>query len=172
MSLLPATNKQVPDHAIMDHFNKQVYLGNQYSVNKSFTIGTSEIALLLLNNVQTGSAVNQKALFQNIFKMALETPLVSLTFNAYLNPVITSAGTAVTPINMRPAYGNNSIATVTSSPAFSSIGTLVDSISAASQSVSLSELLRILDNGQSLLITGIGSAAGILSNLILQWYEI
>lgn len=173
MAFLPATNKQVPEHSILDHFNKQVYLGNQYSVNKSFTIGASEISLLYLNNSQTGSPTNQKALFQNILKMAFESASGNLTINAYLDASVTG-GTTVTPINMRPAYGiSNIVGTVVSSPTIVSIGTLVDTISGSSaQPVSSSELLKILDNTQNMLITGIASGAGILCNVILQWYEI
>lgn len=170
---VPATNRQVPDQSILDHFNKQVYLGNQYSVNKSFTIGASEIALLYLNNSQTGSSSNQKALFQNIFKMAFESASGNLTLNAYLDATVTG-GTPVTPINMRPAYGiTGIIGTVVSSPTISVIGTLVDTISGtSSQPVSSSEMLKILDNTQNMLITGIGSGAGLLCNVILQWYEL
>jgi hypothetical protein len=173
MTLLPATNKQVPEHSILDHFNKQVYLGNQYSVNKSFTIGSSEIALLYLNNSQTGNQQNLKALFQNLFKMAFESASGSLTLNAYLDAVVTG-GSPVTPINMRPAYGiSNIVGTVVSSPTIGTIGTLVDTISgSASQPVTSSEMLKILDNTQNILITGIGSGAGLLCNVILKWFEI
>lgn len=173
MALLAATNNQIPNNSILDHFNKQVYLGNQYSVNKSFTIGASEIPLLYLNNSQTGSPPNLKALFQNIFKMAFESASGSLTLNAYLDAVVTG-GTPVTPINMRPSYGiTNIVGTVVSSPTIVSIGTLVDTISGSNaQPVSSSELLKILDNTQNMLITGIGSGAGLLCNIILQWYEL
>lgn len=173
MAILAATNRQVPEHSIMDHFNKQVYLGNQYSVNKSFTIGASEISLLYLNNSQTGNQQNLKSLFQNVLKMAFESASGSLTINAYLDATVTG-GTPVTPINMRPSYGISNIAgTVVSSPTIVSIGTLVDTISgSASQPVTSSEILKILDNTQNMLITGIASGAGILSNIILQWYEL
>ena len=66
MATLPATNKQIPDHSILDHFDKQTYLGNQYSASASFTVGASEIPLLLMTNVQTGSSSNFKALFQRL----------------------------------------------------------------------------------------------------------
>lgn len=173
MSILPATNKQVPEHSIMDHFNKQVYLGNQYSVNKSFTIGASEIPLLYLSNIQTGNIQILKGLFQNIFKMAFESTSGELTLNAYLNATVTG-GTPITPINMRPSYGiSNIVGTVVSSPTISNIGVLVDTISGTSSNpVSSSEMLKILDNNQNMLITGIASGAGILGNVILQWYEI
>jgi hypothetical protein len=172
MAILAATYKQVPEHSILDHFNKQVYLGNQYSVNKSFTIGASEIPLLYLNNSQAGNQQNLKSLFQNNFKMAFESASGNLTLNAYLDATVTG-GTPVTPINMRPSYGiSNIVGTVVSSPTIVSIGSLVDTISgAAANPVSVSEMLKILDNGQNMLITGIASGAGIVGNVILQWYE-
>lgn len=173
MAILPATSNQLPSNSIFDHFNKQVYLGNQYSVNKSFTVGASEIPLLYLNNAQTGSSQNQKALFQNILKVAFESSSGDLTINAYVNASVTG-GVTVTPVNMRTSYGiANIVGTVVSSPTLVSIGTLVDSISGTfSTPVSSSETLKILDNGQNMLITGIASGAGILGNIILQWYEI
>lgn len=172
MTLLPATSRQIPDQAILDHYFRQSYLGNQYSVNKSFTVGSSEIPLLYLNNSQVGSPNNLKALFQNILKMAMETAGAEMTINCYINPTVTG-GTPVVPINMRPAYGiANIVGTVVSSPTVVDIGTLIDTISAASQSVTSSELLKILDNGQSILITGIASGAGTLCNVILQWFEL
>lgn len=172
MAILAATNKQVPEHSIMDYFNKQTYLGNQYSVNKSFTVGASEIALLYLNNSQTGNIQNLKALFQNMLRVALETAGAEITINAYVNATVTG-GTPVVPVNLRTSYGiSNILGTVVSSPTISNIGTLVDTISSVSQSVGASQTLKILDNNQNMLITGIASGAGTLCNVILQWYEL
>jgi hypothetical protein len=172
MAILAATNKQVPDHSIMDRFNKQTYLGNQYSVNKSFTIGASETVLILLQNVQTGNQQTLLSLFQNLMKVSSQTASQSVILNAYINPTFSAAGTALTPVNMRSSYGNNAIATVTYTPTVSVNGTLVDSISAAALSVSSSDLLKILDNGQNLLLTGTASASSTAINVIMQWYEL
>lgn len=173
MALTPATNKQIPDHSIMDHFDKQVYLGQQYTATKNVTIGTSEVPLLLINNVQTGSSVNLKALFLNLLKVNTETALASVIINVYLNPTITAAGTALVPTNSRPAYGvASSIATITSSPTDSAIGTLLDSISCPTVNTAVSNVLRVLDNGQSILITGLSTVASTAANITIQWYEL
>lgn len=287
----PATNKQLPDHSMLDHFNKQTYLGNQYSASSAFTVGTGETALILLNNIQSGSPQTFPALFQNLLKVVENTAAHSVILNVYLSPTIaagaqtvalvadssgslnstfflldsafnkdlyyvwfsinsagvdpavagrtgikvsgatgataatlgaamvtaintaasfdfTASGTStvtitnttfgpftgavdgsaptsftfavtagsgapLTSVNMRSAYGTtNSVAQISKNPTASANGTLVDSISAAAQSVSQSDLLRILDEGQSLLVTSIASASSTSINAILQWYEL
>lgn len=173
MSYLAATNKQVPENAILDYFNKQVYLANTYSAAANFTVGASEIPLLLLSNLQTGNITNIKGLFQNFLKVIGKTASNSITLNAYLNPTVTGAGTAATIINLRPSYGvTGSLATIATSPSVSANGTLVDSISAPALSVGISQSLKILDQNQILLITGIASAASTSITAILQWFEI
>lgn len=172
MAILAATNKQLPENSILDANNKQIYLGNQYSASASFSVSTSEINLLLLQNLQTGNAGNFKSLFQNILKVSETTASQSILLNIYLNPTITGNGTTVVPVNMRFSYGNNSIATITKNPTTSSNGTLLDVLSAAALSASMSNLLKILDEGQSLLITGTASNAATAINVILQWYEL
>jgi hypothetical protein len=173
MALLAATNKQVPEHSILDHFDKQIYLGNEYVASASFTVGASEIPLLLVTNVQTGNSSNFKALFVNMLKVVEKTASQSIILNVYINPTVTGAGTPITPVNLRSSYGvTNVVATIASSPSVSSNGTLVDSISAAALTVGVSTLLKILDQGQSILITGIASAASVSVGTILQWYEL
>ncbi len=290
MALLQATARQIPDHAILDAYNKQAYLGNQYSATLASTVGTGETNLLLLNNQTSKIAGSGIALFQNLLRVIENTAAHTVIVNAYLNPTIavgaqtivtladssgslnstfwtfyntagtgyyvwyninsagvdpapagligiavagatnaantviatnTSAaintaavpgitasiaghtvtltnsiiapfkaaadgsaatsftfavtagsGTPVTPVNLRPAYGNNSIAQISSTPVSSANGTLVDSISAPALAVNLSSLLRILDAGQSLLITSIASASSTSISTILQWYEL
>lgn len=173
MSSLPATNRQVPDHSIMDHFGKQSYLGNQYSVFKDFTVSTSEIPLILLQNSQTGSPQNMVALFQNLIKVVENTAAKSIILNIYQNPTFSAAGSALTPVNLRPAYGILSAkAIATFTPTVSANGTLIDTISAAALSVGSSNQLNILDNLQNLLITGIASASGTAIDVIAQWFEL
>lgn len=169
---LAATNRQLPDHSIMDFFNKQTYLGNQYSANKVFSIGTTETPLLLLNNAQVGSVNNVKGLFKNLVKVVENTAAQTVILNVYTNPTVTGAGTPLTPVNMRSSYGNNSVATLTFSPTVSANGALVDSISALALGVGLSTILNILDQTQTLFVTGIASAAATSITAILQWYEI
>lgn len=176
MAFLAATSKQIPDHAILDFYNKQTYLGNQYSVSRNFSVGSSEIPLMLMqNNAQIVSPSNFISLFQNLLKVNGLTAAQSITLNVYLNPTITSAGTALTTINLRPSYGvTNSVGVLTYSPTIASNGTLVDSISAPAVSSANSSLLKIIDGvvPQALLVTGIASAASTSVNVILQWYEL
>lgn len=289
MPLLPANNKQIPDHSILDLNGKQAYLANQYSATKAFSVGTGETKLLLLKNATSGAG-NGTALFQNLLKVVENTAAKSVILNIYLNPTVAAgaqtiafaadsagslnstyfllndeqgngyyvwfninsagvnpaiagrtgvqvagatnasaatlgtaakaliialnggnsfsatgtatltitnlisgpsvpasdgaaptgfvftvtagAGTPLTPVNLRSAYGDNSIAQVSESPIASANGTLIDSISAAAQSVASSDLLKILDAGQSILVTSIASASSTSINTILQWYEL
>lgn len=170
MATLAATNKQVPDNSILDHFDKQTYLGNRFSASHTFTVGTSETALLLLQNIQTGNQQTLIGLFQDVIKVTENTASDSIILKVYSNPTAT-AGTAITPVNLRLAYTNIPVATVTYSPTASSNGTLIDVISAAPLGIGESDILKILDNNQSLLITGTASSAGTSVTVILQWRE-
>lgn len=169
------TSKQIPDHSILDIFNKQIYLGNNYTVVVPFTAGVAELPVLLLANNSTANptAVSgiATALFQHTIKVIDLSPGGSVILRVYLNPTVTAVGTPVTPINTRTAYPNNSIATVTSGPTVSSFGTLEDAVSALAQQVGESDLLKILDPGQSILITALASAA-VLIDAKINWYEI
>jgi hypothetical protein len=169
---LPATARQIPDHAILDYYNKPLYLGNSYTVTRSFTVGTSEVPLILMQNVQTGAPSNMVAMVQTLLKVVENTAAQSIILNVYMNPTFSAAGTALTPQNQRGAYGNNAAAKLTYTPTVSMNGTLVDSISAAALTVGSSQISRMLDNGQNLLVTGIASTASTAINTILGWYEI
>lgn len=104
MALTPATNFQVPEHSIMDAFNKQTYLGNTFTVcSNVFELPTAslETSILYLSN----PAANKRALFCNVQRFCA-TNLAnadSATFKVYLNPTLTSANKPIIPINMRPA---------------------------------------------------------------------
>lgn len=90
MALLPATNRQIPDHAILDQYNKQTYLGNTYSVNSAFTVGTSETNLFLLLNPTTSIG-----LFQNFLRGVENTAAQSVIFKMYLNPTVAAGAQTV-----------------------------------------------------------------------------
>jgi hypothetical protein len=172
-SLLAATNRQVPQDAILHKFGTQTYLGNNYFVSQTFTVGSSEIPLILLQNTQAGNAQTLIGVFNDLLKVVGKTASNSIILNAYLNPTFSAAGTPITIGNYRSSYGNTkAIATLTSVPTVSANGTLIDSISAPALSVSSSDILKILDNGQNLLITGIASAASTSVGVILGWREI
>jgi hypothetical protein len=179
LATLPATNKQIPDHSIFDYFNKQTYLGNQFSVNHTFSIGASETVLILLQNSQSGNSQILKALFQNLLTVTSKTSGQSVILNIYSNPTFSNAGTALTPINMRTAYtsssvapNNQPIATATYTPTVSANGTLIGSLSSAALTTAQSSLLTVLDNGQNLLITGTASASSTSVAVILNWFEL
>lgn len=169
MSLTPATNRQVPDHSIMDFYNKQCYLGNQFVIPVANTSsGTSEIPLILINNT-VGSG---KGAFVGMKKITSLTAGDSAIIRCYLNPTVTGAGTPVTPSNVRPANVNAAVSTVTTGPTVSGNGTLVDVVSAAALMSGLSQLLEILDPGQTMLITLQASASSATTSTIIGFYEI
>lgn len=173
MALLAATKNQVPEHSIMDKYNKQTYLGNNYFVSGTFTVGASEIPLILLQNVQTVNAQLAIGVFHNLIRLIGKTSGAAVILNAYLNPTFSAAGTPMTISNYRSSYGvARAIATLTSAPTVSVNGTLIDSISAPALSVGTSDVLKILDNGQNLLITAIASVGGTSVSVVSGWYEI
>ncbi len=96
MALQPGTNRQVPDHSIMDAFNKQTYLGNQFVYSSSQTSGgSSETTLYLLRNpavTSSGFPANYTSLFVNFIKSVCITASQGVTLRAYLTPTVT-AGT-------------------------------------------------------------------------------
>ncbi len=176
--MTPATNRQIPDSAILDHFNKQVYLGNRYSFTLAFTAaGTTEtVSFLLQNPAQTTVAFPSQsgpsALFVDLRRMSGNTAITTANImRVYLNPTVTAVGTARIPLNMRPASPNVSIASLHSAPTISANGTLIEAISSsAPNSVSSGELI-ILDPGQNLLITLQTETSAVIS-AALGWYEV
>lgn len=174
MSLAPATNRQVPDNSILDYFNKQTYLGNQYvySIDTEIT-STSEIPFLLLSNPAVSAAAfpNQKALFQGLKKLTCLTVSQSAVLRFYSQPTITGAGTPVTPVNLRPASPNTSIAALSTSPTVSGNGTLIGVLSSAAFVSNSSDLLLVLDPGQNLFVTVQTTSATTFISFDLSWAE-
>jgi hypothetical protein len=181
MGLTPATQNQVPEHSILDYFNKQTYLGNAFS----FPIGpetinsTNETPIALILNPALAAGVafpNQKALFQNLRTTASDIASGDGTtfFRYYLNPTIATQGTKTTPINCRPASATTSIASCYVNGQFtvSSNGTLARVITAGYSSINDSNLLFILDPGQSLLVTAQPVTSGATIINANSWYEL
>ena len=90
MSTIPSnfnfpTSKQVPDHSIMDFYNKQAYLGNQFvlAINSAIS-STSETPYLLLQNPSS----NKISLFQNYRRLLSRSATISCYLNFYANPTI------------------------------------------------------------------------------------
>lgn len=84
------TKNQVPDHAILDYFNKQTYLGNQFMTCQAFTVSTSELPILLLANPS-----KTLSLFQNLIGALSLTAAHTLAFKVYFNPTITAGAQTV-----------------------------------------------------------------------------
>lgn len=176
MSLTPATNRQVPDHSILDYYNKQVYLGNSYSYGFNGAIAsTAEIPLFLLSNpLVPGSSFpsGYVSLFLTFSQLAIITASQSAIVRAYLSPTVTSTGTASVPLNRRPGSPHTSIAGLYLSPTLSENGNLIDLLSASPGFAAYSNQMLIMDPGQSLLLTVQASANPTIIGAGLSWYEL
>lgn len=165
----PATNKQVPDHSIMDHFRKQAYLGNQFGLALNNTsAGTSEAPLLLLNNTSTSA----KGIFLDSKMITSLTASDTAVLRFYIAPTVTTVGTPATPVNARPANTNTSVMTVTSAPTVSANGTLIETLATTAFITGLSQMMQILDPGQVMLITLQTSASSAATSTQLNWWEL
>lgn len=177
MAFTPGTNRQVPDHSIFDAYDKQAYLGNQYCYTTDDTTiaSTSEIPLFLLKNpviTTTAFPAQYVSLFFNLRKLFTLTDLETSVLRFYFHPTVTGAGTPVSPVNLRRASPNVSIAALSIAPTVSANGTLVDFIASTSSVLNQSELMIILDPGQSLLVTVQTSNDPTDISVGLSWYEL
>jgi hypothetical protein len=172
----PGTNKQVPEHSILDYFNKQTYLGNTfiYSIGSLELMSTAETPLMLITNpvVSSQAFPNNKSIFQGLKKLTCLTAANSVAFRIYANPTVTNVGTPQTPLNLRPASPNTSIAALSTSPTVTSNGTLVAILGSANVAPDVSDVLTILDPGQSILVTVQASASSTYVACEMSWYEI
>lgn len=173
--MTPATNRQVPDHSIMDVFGKQTYLGNTFAAATGFVaIGTSEAPLLYIACPAQNTAAfsNAKALFCSIKNLLCydTTMATGLIYRVYLSAATISGGTPFTPVQMRPANANASLATVLVSPTVGSNGTLIAAYSVGFESPEMGSDLIILDAGKNMLITAQASAAS-MGAANLSWNE-
>lgn len=171
-----ATPKQVPDHAIMDLFGKQAYLGNQfvYAIGDMEITQTSEYPLFYLSNPSVAASAfpsGWQALMVNLAKIACLTASQNAVLRIYLNPTA-SGGTSETPLNVRP--GNTeitSIAALTLSPTASANGSLVETLSSQPGLPDKSSGLYILDPGESMLVTVQTSSTSTYIGSSLSWYQ-
>jgi hypothetical protein len=171
----PGTNRQLPDNAILDRFDKQTYLGNSYMVPITLSLGsTSETPIVLIENPLTLTFPTQKSLFINFkaFDSSAEAALVKL----YVNPTVSSTSTASTPVNLRPASSNVSISSTYANGQFSvsGNGTLVQAIGCATGNVPVIDpnFLVIVDPGGSFLATVTALVSTTSFNFNVSWYEI
>jgi hypothetical protein len=85
----------------------------------------------------------------------------------------TGQGTAVTLQNSRPAYGTSKAVTqVWSLPTATSNGTLVQTLSSQALVNAQSQILTILDGGNSILITATASHSSTSVETVVGWYEL
>lgn len=176
MALTPATPRQIPEHAILDHYDKQTYLGNQYVVPLAGTsLANSESNLLLFRNLGSQTMSSNPyvpGLFINLKKVVCLTVGESALLRFYLNPTVTMNGSAAAAVNARSSYGVGGMhATVTTVPSTSANGTLIDAIGGGYLASSESKSLIVLDPGQSLLVTGFASASITVDGFV-GWYEL
>lgn len=166
----PATNRQVPDQAIMDMFGKQSYLGNQFIAGSGVVAlaDTAEHNLFYIAN----AAANLKALFNRVRNLMAGDATNIITFRIYKNPTTVAAGTDITPINCRFASPLIAVATCKTAPTSVSKGTLVATyvVSSASDQDNNDQIF-IVDPGLSILITAQASAASSAA-VELVWWEL
>lgn len=180
MVMLPANSRQVPEHAIMDLFGKQPYLGNQFLAgsNSVALTGTTEVPILYLAcpgvaAQAVGSFQNTKSIFCSLRRLycADQSEATGIVYRVYFAASSVSAGTIVTPVNVRPANPMASIASVLLSPTVVNKGTFVYSYAVGFESPAVSEDLIILDQGMNMLITAQPSASST-AIVALSYYEI
>src|ERR1700731_4825604 len=144
----PLTPIQVPDQSILDTFNRQAYLGQQFvlPINVTTIASTSETPLAYITN----PAGSGKTMFIVSKKYAGND---TTFFRLYLGPTVSAPGTSTTVRNMRPACTNSSISVCYVSPTVSSNGTLLSVVIVNGGYSIDSSSMVILDPGQALLVT-------------------
>lgn len=164
------TPPQVAEKSILDYYNRQTYLGNQfiYSINNTSIGSTSETPILLLSNPST----DKVSLFHGLRKLTSLTAGQSAVFRFYTGATISSAGTPVTPINLKTGSTALSQAAVTVNPTASSFGTFIALLASESFVPNASDLLFIIDPGFSMLVTVQVSLAATMVASELSWYEL
>ena len=164
----PLTQTQLPSESILDIFGKQNYLGNSFILpnpGTTLTDETEDPAIVISNPAGSG-----KSLF--VFNKKFTTDNNNVLVRFYFNPVQNVAGSTTTPINVRTGATQKSVSRCYLSSTITSNGTYVAIIPAISLLIS-TDLLYIVDQGNSLLITGqqVGMGTTTLYSEI-AWYEI
>lgn len=164
-------SKQLPNEAILDVFNKQCYLGNQFSIQSGVisVSGTSEVPFLFMGNASSTTTT----LFQCLRKLVVNdvSGATGAIFRIYKNPTGVTGGTILSPINLRYASAISSAALVVLQPNVSTSGSIGAAFSVGWENQNESEVLHIIDPGYSQLITVQPTAStSIIVDLV--WYEL
>lgn len=175
MALKPGSVRQIPEQGILDFYNKQTYLGNSFAVSTGLVAGTgAEVPLLYINNADTNTFQNGQAgslaCFNISRKFQCDSPSAAAVFKVYLNPTTVAAGSVITPVNLRPAWGTVSKMAVKKSPTAVSNGTLIYTFVVGGAVSVDSKVLLVVDPGQALLVTQNVTAANVAVDF--SWYEI
>lgn len=164
------TASQVPDHSLLDINGRQTYLGNTFILpgnpNGVTLSDMTETNIALITN----PATSKKSLFLFQRKLA-STDTVIVRF--YLNPTVSNHGTPATPINLRFANTNTSSSLVYNTPTTSAKGTFIAVLASIIEFETVSDVLFVLDPGQSMLVTAQTTSSDPV--LVFQeniWYEI
>lgn len=171
------TNRQVPENAILDYFQKQLYLGNQFIYTAATTsAGTTEVPILLISNPAVASTAFPSGYlshFNNRRKVTCTTATQSVILRFYISPTVTSAGTAVTTVlNARPQATTTPVTVLTSAPSVSANGTLMMALSSSAFNPDLSDFRFVLDPGKAMLVTSQSTATSTVALTELAWYEL
>jgi hypothetical protein len=177
MAQNPGTNRQIPDHSIMDLMGKQCYLGNEfiYANSKASFAATTETPILLLSNpavTASGFPSGYVSLFVNLNKLIVATASQNVIMRIYLNPAGITAGTSETPVNLRPQSPTTSIAALSINPTGTISGNPIQVLAAQIGLPDTSDVLMILDPGNSILITAQASATATAMVNELSWFEL
>lgn len=168
MALTPLTQTQLPQESILDINGKQNYLGNSFTLPDPGTALTdeNEDPILMISN----PAGSGKSLF--VFNKKFTTDNNNVLVRLYFNPVLNVPGAKTTPVNIRTGSANTSISNCYLSASITSKGIFVAVIPAISLLIN-TDLLYIIDQGNSLLVTGQQEDSGT-TNLYseIAWYEI
>lgn len=165
--------RQTPDNSILDINGRQTYLGNAFvSGTQIGSIGsTAETPYVLISNPSTSGM----SMFIFVKKMTIVTTTsATVTFRYYANPTVTTAGTALNRNNLRlNASAPTSQVNMTQTPTVSANGAFIADLGAGSGGGQIvSEVLQIIDPGNSLLITVTESSATVPVSVEIVWYEI
>lgn len=176
MALTPLTSVQVPDHAILDTFNKQTYLGKSFLASTgpvTVSSANTETPLMTISNPAANALPQNLSLFQAVRKLSQSNNVSTATtiFRFYLAPTITMAGTVLATPNLRTGSANTSKMSAHVSPTTSANGTLLATFAINYQQID-SSVLFILDPGATMLVTAETDTMNTGVICELTWWEL